>query len=72
MSDHIRFMKDLSLLPDSELLRLANEVRSQTGRKERSLDRASRRQELARREEALNRELKARGIGGPPWWANMS
>lgn len=72
MNDDIRFMKELPLLPDSELLRLANEVRNQTGRKERSLDRASRRQEMARREEALNRELEARGIGSPPWWARMS
>lgn len=72
MSDDIRFMKELPLLPDSELLRLANEFQSQTGRKERSEDRASRRQDLARREEALYRELKARGIGCPPWWAKMS
>ncbi len=72
MSDYIRFMKELPLLPDSELLKLAHEVQDQTGRRERSLDRASRRQELARREEAVNRELKARGLAGPPWWAVLS
>lgn len=72
MSDYIRFIKELSLLPDSELLRLVEEMRGQAGRKERSLDRASRRQEIVGREEALNRELKARGIGCPPWWSRST
>ena len=72
MSDYIRFIKELPLLPDSELLRLVDEVRDQTRRKERSLDRASRRQDLVRREEALYRELKDRGIGCPPWWSRSA
>ena len=72
MSDYIRFIKELPLLPDSELLRLVDEMRDQTRRKERSLDRASRRQDLTRREEALFRELKARGIGCPPWWSRSA
>lgn len=72
MSDYIRFIKELPLLPDSELLRLVDEMRDPSGRKERSLDRASRRQDLARREEALYRELKARGIGSPPWWSRSA
>lgn len=72
MSDYIRFIKEIPLLPDSELLRLVEEVRDETRKRERSMDRASRRQEIARREEALRRELKARGIGSPPWWSRTS
>ena len=70
MHDDARFTKELPLLPDSELLRLAKEIRSRSTQMERMGDRSRRRQE-SRRIEALNRELKARGIEGPPWWSQM-
>jgi len=70
MNDNARFTRELPLLPDSELLRLAKEIRSRSTQKERLGDRARRRQET-RRIEALNRELEARGIEGPPWWSQM-
>ena len=71
MNEHIRFLKEIPLLPDSDLLEMMKET-EQLARKvrERAADRGVRRQEqIARRLEALNRELKARGIGSPPWWA---
>lgn len=71
MDDEARFAKELPLLPDFELLRLARELRSQSRQKERSGDRAGRRQEIDRRMEALERELEDRGIEGPPWWSEM-
>jgi len=60
------------LLPDSELLEMMEEAEKDAAElRERAKDRDSRRRgDLAeRRLEALARELKARGIQGPPWWA---
>jgi hypothetical protein len=72
MPQHIRFLKTIPLLPDSELLqefeaaqRRARETQPRAG------DRSSRRQ-IDRRLEALKTELKNRGIDGPPWWAPSS
>lgn len=71
MDDDARFAKELPLLPDAELLRLAREVRNQTRQKDRSGDRARMRRDVDRRIDALERELEARGIEGPPWWSEM-
>ena len=70
MDDDTRFARELPLLPDSELVQLAKEIRNRSNQMDRSGDRAGRRQE-SRRMEALSRELKARGIEGQPWWSEM-
>lgn len=71
MEDEARFVKELPLLPDSELIRLAREVRGQSRQMERLGDRAGRRQDIDQRIEALEREIEARGIEGPPWWSEL-
>lgn len=69
MPQHIRVLKTIPLLPDSELLEELEEARQLAQESSgRAGDRASRRQ-IDRRLEALKRELKNRGIDGPPWWS---
>ena len=74
MSEHLNTLREIPLLPDDELLAMVQETQRLTGKAE---DRAGRRgnrgqDQLSRRLEALNRELKARGILGQPWWAEHS
>lgn len=78
MEEHARFAKELPLLPDSELIRLAREFRNQTRQRERMGDRAGRRQDIDQRNddidsriEALEQEIEARGINCPPWWSEL-
>ena len=71
MNDNMSMLRDIPLLPDDELLAMIRETQRQSGKAE---DRAGRRgnrgqDQITRRLEALNRELKARGILGQPWWA---
>ncbi len=66
MEDEARFTRELPLLPDSELIRLAREVRNQTRQRERLGDRAGIRQDIDQRIQALEEEIEARGIVGPP------
>ncbi len=69
MPDHIRFQKAIPLLPDDELLEQFEEAQRQASTSSaRAGDRSSRRQ-IDRRLEALKRELKDRGMDGPPWWS---
>lgn len=72
MNHHVHALKEIPLLPDSELLAMMEEA-EETARslRERAKDRHSRRrrEQLVRRLEALSEELEARGISGPPWWA---
>lgn len=74
MHDHIHFLKEIPLLPDSDLLAMMREAQQLArSAKGRAVDRGSRRQEqIDRRLDALNRELEARGINGPPWWAERA
>lgn len=64
-------LSEIPLLPDSELLKMMEEAEEDaTALRERARDRNSRRrsEQAVRRLEALARELKDRGIQGPPWW----
>lgn len=72
MNDHAHSLREIPLLPDSELLAMMEEAEN-TARelRERAKDRKSsrRREQAVRKLEALAEELEARGISGPPWWA---
>lgn len=72
MHAHHHSLKEIPLLPDSELLAMMEEA-EETARelRERARDRNSRRrrEQAVRRMEALADELEARGIKGPPWWS---
>jgi hypothetical protein len=74
MSEGTNFIKEISLLPDDELLAMVQETQKLSGKaSDRAGKRGSRGQDqLKRRLEAITRELQARGIGCPPWWANHS
>ena len=71
MNENMSMLRDIPLLPDDELIAMIRETQRLSGKAE---DRAGRRgsrgqEQITRRLEALNRELKARGILGQPWWA---
>ena len=75
MSEHFDSLKEIPLLPDSELLAMMEEAESTAQElRQRARDRDSRRHRelLFRRLEALNDELEARGISGPPWWSERA
>lgn len=75
MNEHFHSLKEIPLLPDSELLAMMEEAESTAQElRQRARDRESRRRrdQIFRRLEALSDELEARGISGPPWWSERS
>ena len=75
MNDQLDSLKEIPLLPDSDLLAMMQEAESTANElRKRARDRNSRRrrEQLVRRLEALSHELEARGISGPPWWSERS
>lgn len=58
------------LMPDAELLRLIDEMLAEPASvRKRQKDREQRAR-LARRVEAISREIRARGMSNPPWWSS--
>ncbi|MEX2399226.1 MAG: hypothetical protein WD423_00540 [Rhodothermales bacterium] len=72
MRGSFQAINTIQLLPDEKLLKELEEARRQrtTSSTARAGDRGSRRQN-DRRLEAIKRELKDRGLDGPPWWSQV-
>lgn len=72
MQESIIAINKIQLLPDEELLKEMQEARQRrtTSSTARAGDRGSVRQN-DRRLEAIKRELKDRGLDGPPWWSQI-
>ena len=72
MQEHIHVQNEITLLPDSELLRAFQDAQRNAGSTTtRAADRSSLRQ-MDRRLEAIRNEIEKRGLIGPPWWSKSA
>lgn len=62
MDMHAHITRRLALLPDDKLTQLLEAARGSGGVEPDDVPRSE-------RVEAISRELRARGIFGPPWWS---
>lgn len=70
MNEISAIQRRLPLLPDLELLRLIDQLLDQyRSARHKNEDRAERIR-FSRQIEVISREIRARGIHNPPWWAS--